>query len=221
MRLRCRSRRRSGRRDGSSRLRGSRCGCRRCRSHSGGSSRRWNSNGHRRSWALPSGSRSGIASLPFGGCRVFGFSVLMSLSLNGAANLFSNVHRDRTGMGLFFRDTEARQKVDDGLCFDFELAGQLVNSNLICVGHAFRLDHLLLRICLVAFFGNFASVVSRFGNRCRLGLGLKVWLAGSFGRQFRGDFIAGGSFGLKRVRRVSCFSGLIFRHGFACAGFRT
>jgi hypothetical protein len=47
-------------------------------------------------------------------------------------------------MSLLLRDAEARQKVDDGLCFDFELAGQLVNSNLISVGHAFRSGHLLL-----------------------------------------------------------------------------
>jgi hypothetical protein len=47
-------------------------------------------------------------------------------------------------MSFFLRNPEARQKVDDGLCFDFELAGQLVNSNLISVGHAFRSGHLLL-----------------------------------------------------------------------------
>jgi hypothetical protein len=79
----------------------------------------------------------------FGGCRGLGGRIGLRLSLNGAANLFSNIDRDRTGMGLFLRDAEAGQKVDDGLCFDFELAGQLVNSNLISVGHAFRSGHLL------------------------------------------------------------------------------
>lgn len=33
--------------------------------------------------------------------------------------------------------TEARQKVNDGLSFDLEFAGQLVNSDLIYVSHAF------------------------------------------------------------------------------------
>ena len=74
-------------------------------------------------------------------------------------------------MGLFLRDAEAGQKVDDGLCFDFELAGQLVNSNLISVGHAFRSGHLLLRILFVVFFRNLLrfggglSFADRFGRR--------------------------------------------------------
>lgn len=89
-------------------------------------------------------------------------------------------------MSLFFRDAEARQKVDDGLCFDFELAGQLVDSNLIGVGHAFRSGHLLLGIRLVVFFGNFAAFISR--------LRIHVRLAGSFGRQLGRDFIIGGRF---------------------------
>jgi hypothetical protein len=73
-----------------------------------------------------------------------GCGVGLRLSLNGAAYFFSNINRDRTGVSLFLRDAEAGQKVDDGLCFDFELAGQLVNSNLISVGHAFRSGHLLV-----------------------------------------------------------------------------
>jgi hypothetical protein len=82
--------------------------------------------------------------LLFGGGGRFGGRFSICLSLNGAANFLRNVHRDGAGVGLFFRDTEARQKVNDGLGLDFELPGQLVDSNLICVGHAFRLDHLLL-----------------------------------------------------------------------------
>jgi hypothetical protein len=77
-------------------------------------------------------------------CGGFGGSVSLRLSLNGAANFFSNIDRDRTGVSFFLGDAEAWQKVNDGLCFDFELAGQLVNSNLIGVGHYFRLGHLLL-----------------------------------------------------------------------------
>jgi len=41
-------------------------------------------------------------------------------------------------MSLLFRDAEAGQKVNDGLGLDFELAGQLVDSDLIGVGHALR-----------------------------------------------------------------------------------
>jgi hypothetical protein len=35
-------------------------------------------------------------------------------------------------VSLLFRDSVARQKIDDGLGLDFEFAGQLVNSDLIC-----------------------------------------------------------------------------------------
>jgi hypothetical protein len=41
-------------------------------------------------------------------------------------------------VGLFLRDAEAGQKVNDGFGLDFELAGQLVDSDLIGVGHALR-----------------------------------------------------------------------------------
>jgi hypothetical protein len=74
----------------------------------------------------------------------FGGSVSLRLSLNCSANFFSYIDRDRAGVSLFLDNAEAGQKVYDGLCFDFELAGQLVNSNLIGVGHEFRLGHLLL-----------------------------------------------------------------------------
>jgi hypothetical protein len=79
-------------------------------------------------------------------------SIGLRLSLNGAANFLRNIHGNGTGVRLFFRDTEAGQKVNNSLRFDFELAGQLVDSNLISVGHAFRLRHLCLRIRLVVFF---------------------------------------------------------------------
>jgi hypothetical protein len=78
-----------------------------------------------------------------GGCGGLGSSISLCLSLNGAANFFGDIDRDRTGVSLFLRDAEARQQVNDGLCLDFELAGQLVDSNLIGVGHAFRTGHLL------------------------------------------------------------------------------
>src|ERR1700730_13395322 len=40
-------------------------------------------------------------------------------------------------MRLLFRDSVARQKIDDRLGLDFELAGQLVNTNLICFAQDF------------------------------------------------------------------------------------
>jgi hypothetical protein len=78
----------------------------------------------------------------------------VSLSMNSAANFFSDVHRNGAGVSFFLRDAEAGQKVNDGFCFDFELAGQLVDSNLIGVGHALRSGHLLLRRLFVVFFWN-------------------------------------------------------------------
>jgi len=80
--------------------------------------------------------------LPVGCGGGFSRGVGLRLSLNAAADLLRNIHRDRTGVRLFLGDTEAGQKVDNGLRFDFELTGQLVNSNLISVGHAFRSGHL-------------------------------------------------------------------------------
>jgi hypothetical protein len=46
---------------------------------------------------------------------------------------------------FLFGDTEAGQKVNDGLGLDFELAGQLVDSYLIGVGHALRSIQLMLQ----------------------------------------------------------------------------
>jgi hypothetical protein len=46
---------------------------------------------------------------------------------------------------FLFRDAEARQKVNDGLGLNFELAGQLVDSYLIGVGHALRSIQLMLQ----------------------------------------------------------------------------
>ena len=40
-------------------------------------------------------------------------------------------------MGLLFRDTVARQEIDDGLRLDFQLAGQFVDTNLICFAQDF------------------------------------------------------------------------------------
>jgi len=88
-------------------------------------------------------SRSGSGFLRgFFGCgRCFSCGILFGLSLNRAAHVFGDVDRDGARVGLFFRDAEAGQKVNDGLGLDFELAGQLVDSDLIGVGHALRSIH--------------------------------------------------------------------------------
>jgi hypothetical protein len=91
---------------------------------------------------LASSSGSGFFGLPIGCGGGLSGGIGLRLSLNSAANFFRNIHRDRTGMSLLLGDTEAREKVDNGLRFDFELAGQLVDSYLIGVGHAFRSGHL-------------------------------------------------------------------------------
>lgn len=89
------------------------------------------------------GPGSGFLGLSFGLSRRFRRGIRFGLSLDGAAHFFRNVHRDRAGVSLLLRHAEAGQKVNDGLGFDFELAGQLVDSNLIGVGHALRSGHLL------------------------------------------------------------------------------
>jgi hypothetical protein len=40
-------------------------------------------------------------------------------------------------VGLLFRDAVARQKIDDGLGLDFQLAGQFVDTDLICFAQDF------------------------------------------------------------------------------------
>jgi hypothetical protein len=47
---------------------------------------------------------------------------------------------------LLLRDAEARQKINDGLCFDLQVASKLINPNLICFRHALRYIQLKLGI---------------------------------------------------------------------------
>jgi hypothetical protein len=95
----------------------------------------WCSSGRSNSKPLTGSFCGGVARLLLRHCGGLGGCVSLRLSLNGAANFFSNVDRYRAGVSLFLRNTEAWQKVNNGLCFDFELTGQLVNSNLVGVGH--------------------------------------------------------------------------------------
>ena len=46
-------------------------------------------------------------------------------------------------MGFFLGDPEARQKLQNGAGFDFQLASQLVNTNLRYVRHSARLGLIL------------------------------------------------------------------------------
>jgi hypothetical protein len=53
-----------------------------------------------------------------------------------SAEFFGDFYGDGTGVRLLLGDAVARQKIDDGFCLDLELTGQLIDSYLICVGHA-------------------------------------------------------------------------------------
>jgi len=59
--------------------------------------------------------------------------------LNFLSYFFRNVGRNRTGVRLFFRDSETGQKINDRFGLDLQFAGQFVDSNLIRVAHALGL----------------------------------------------------------------------------------
>jgi hypothetical protein len=63
----------------------------------------------------------------------FGFR----LTLKVLANFFRDVHRDGAGVRLLFRDAVAGQKVNDRFGLNLELAGQLINSDLVGVAQDF------------------------------------------------------------------------------------
>ena len=69
--------------------------------------------------------------------------------LNRFANFFRDIDRNRARMRFLFRDAESGQKINDGLGLDLQLAGQLVDSDLICVGHS---SFGLFRLCLFRLF---------------------------------------------------------------------
>jgi hypothetical protein len=79
-------------------------------------------------------------------------------ALEDVPNLLRNVHRDGAGVRLLFGHTQARQKIDDRLRLDLELASQFVNSDLRCVSHA------SLRVLL--FLLTFEIFLVRFVSRC-------------------------------------------------------
>ena len=69
-------------------------------------------------------------------------------------------------MRLLFGHTQARQKIDDRLRLDLELASQFVNSDLRCVSHA------SLRVLL--FLLTFQIFLVRFVSRCGVPLGTRI-----------------------------------------------
>ena len=125
--------------------RGSRlCRCRngRRRRHHCRSLCRWGCRGSRRS--RRDNRRSGARCfcrrfLGLGGCfdGRFGGGLRIGGAFQLLANFYRDVFRDRARVGLFFRDSVARQKIDDGLGLDFQLAGQLIYADLICVAQDF------------------------------------------------------------------------------------
>jgi hypothetical protein len=63
----------------------------------------------------------------------FGFRLTQKV----LANFFRDVRRDGTGVRLLFRDAVAGQKVNDRFGLNLELAGQLINSDLVGVAQDF------------------------------------------------------------------------------------
>ena len=70
--------------------------------------------------------------------RRFRLCFRFSDTLNLLAHFLRDVHRNRTRVRLLFRNAVAGQKINDRLGLDLQLAGQLVDSDLICVCHALR-----------------------------------------------------------------------------------
>jgi hypothetical protein len=67
-----------------------------------------------------------------GFCLSFGFG----LSQKILADFFCHIDWNRARVRLLLRDAIPRQKVNDSFGLDLEFAGQLVDSDLVCVSHA-------------------------------------------------------------------------------------
>jgi hypothetical protein len=102
-------------------------------------------------WPQARGLRRGILGIFF--CFGSGFRLRFGFgdSLNLLAHFFCHIGRNRARMGLLFRDAIPGQKVNDGFGLDLQLAGQLINSDLIRVGHALRSELRLLTFRLFRF----------------------------------------------------------------------
>ena len=113
----------------------------------GGSRRRgsgWFRYYRRRAWVCrrgrfhPRGFRCRFLSL----FLCLGSSFRLSLGIRDSVNLLAHflrdIRRNRTGVRFLFRDTKSGQKINNGFGLDLQLAGQFVDSDLICVAHALR-----------------------------------------------------------------------------------
>ena len=92
----------------------------------------------RSGWSHPRGLRRGLLRIFFRFGSRFRLRFGLGGSLKVLAHFFSDVHRDRARVRLFFSDAVPSQQIDDGLGLDLEFAGQFVDSDLICVAHALR-----------------------------------------------------------------------------------
>jgi hypothetical protein len=63
-------------------------------------------------------------------CGLGGTLRLGSGGLEMSPHFFCFMVFERTGMSLFFRDTNQRQHVQYGFAFNFQFPGQIVDSNL-------------------------------------------------------------------------------------------
>jgi len=91
-----------------------------------------------RSRSHPRGLRSRVLRFFFGFGSCLGVRFFFGGSLNLFAHLLRDIRGNRTRVRLLFRDAVPRQQVNDGFRLDLKFAGQLVNSDLIYVGHALR-----------------------------------------------------------------------------------
>jgi len=151
----------------------------------GGWLRRWRGRSRRRArlhcgWRgrfHPRGLRRCFSRLFFYFGSGFYLRFLFGGALNFFAHLFRDVRGDRARVRLLFRDAIPRQQINDGFRLDLEFAGQLVDSDLIYVGHALRsgLRLRLFRLRLLAFTASGRGLFGRLrgGRRflnciCRL-----------------------------------------------------
>ena len=102
---------------------------------------------HRRGWLHPSRFRCGLLRCFIGGDFFFGGYFRLGDIVEMFPHLFGGVHVNRTRVRLLFGDANFRQIVNDDFRLDLELAGQLVDADLI------RLAHLPPRLLLGALFG--------------------------------------------------------------------
>jgi hypothetical protein len=71
----------------------------------------------------------------FGGGLSLG--LLLRLASQMLTYFFGDIHRDRTGVRLLFGDPVSGQKINNRFGLHFQFAGQLVNSDLVCVAQEF------------------------------------------------------------------------------------